>query len=251
MTDKCKEYTAEIRKYLEDFDDDEFESDIISELKFKIQELALELYVKFARIDCTSLIEPTIVLFHETFSNIKKLHKVFYIMICLLIRQKISWEDFQEILNGEPEKLKNITKFVVNSPETLTFISKDGINALFSIYKSTGISLLQSTKEIEEYTKNSEELSNDITQSCIKEIEACIKQYKKIVDTIESFIYALHYSFPIVEHFLLHPPFDDEFYTNILPTEFGIALTLRLITILSTRLTGFLRTPIKIGRAHF
>jgi len=229
LKEKQLKYNEEIKVYLEDFDEESSESDIVKALKKKLKEIYVGVYVDLAKIDCASSLEATISLMKKSINKERKLYMSFYILLCILIKKKITVPTFQLILNGDSVSLKEITRSLTESPETESFIKKKAMNEIFSIYKHSACAYMEAKNQ----TNNSRELKEEASRS--------LEYYAKILNLIGPFIYAIYYSVPMAKHLLEHPEFDEDFYVKLLPIPFGQDFIINIITVLSFHLTKALR----------
>ena len=254
LKEKYMKYSEEMSRFLSDFDEEELENDIVKQLKFRYQEIALEMYVKMAEVDCITSIEATIGFIRESFTSERKLYKYFYIMLCLLSRTKISIEKFQEIMLEKTATTIEIVKNIQDPPQTDAFINKEGMRVLFLIYKNAICSYVQTKEQRLAFEQTSSlaperksigsiEVGNYVVQSHIKKLDGIILAYEGVIKMTSAYICALHYSLPIAENFLKKQEFDIEFYQKVLPLAPGRSLTLNLMKILSQHLISNLKKP--------
>lgn len=252
LKEKYMKYSEEMSRFLSDFDEEDLENEIVKQLKYRYQEIALEMYVKMAEVDCVTSIEATIGFIRESFTSERKLYKFFYIMLCLLSRTKISAEKFQDIMLEKAGPTLEIVKQIQDPPQTDAFINKEGMRALFLIYKNAICSIVQtkeqraafeqtSTTAPERKSIGSIEVGNYVVQSHIKKLDGIITAYEGVIKMTSAYICALHYSLPIAENFLKKQEFDTEFYQKVLPLAPGRSLILKLLSILSQHLINSLR----------
>eukprot|EP00826_Nyctotherus_ovalis_P020915 TRINITY_DN16651_c0_g1_i1.p1 TRINITY_DN16651_c0_g1~~TRINITY_DN16651_c0_g1_i1.p1 ORF type:complete len:204 (-),score=57.74 TRINITY_DN16651_c0_g1_i1:58-669(-) len=186
------------------YKDNESKNPAEQKLKFIISEVALDLYVKFAGIDCTPFINSAVDWMSESSGKEKRLRKSFYIMICLLLKKRIPFSEFQKILNESPQHLLQIPNLIKESPEVTCFLKANAIDALFDIYRGIAYSFAQLVERLNDYEKEMENLygpespssvnaHNNVAES-YNDILEDINHVRRIMGMIESFIYVLHHS---------------------------------------------------------
>ena len=231
LKSKHMKYCNEIRKYLEDFGE--------NELNLKVQELSLEVYIRLAKIDFRPIIEPSITFIYENFTNPRKLDKGCYVIVCLLLRKTVSGNEYKEILNGTSKTLVEVKGLLQDSSEVKAFIENKGMSVLFFVYKNIAHRFKQLKQELDAYNEPEniyEDVTKSITSDCAIESSDEFTKYRKLIQDIESLICLLHHSETIAKSFLEYSELDNDFYTKILPNDFGQSMILKLIKILSSHL---------------
>jgi len=251
LKEKHTKYSEEMRRYLESYEDNELETPIIRKLKFLILEVALDLYVNFAQLDCSHFIKSAIDLISESYSKEKRLYKSFYIMINLLMKKKIPYEDFESILNESSQHLTLVKESIKESPEVTYFIEYNAIDVLFLIYKTTACSLVQFARQLSECEDQVKKMLSPKSPHTInvksyieenhKQILEDIKHVRKILRCIQSFIYALNFSVPIAKHTLSSLKFDKELWLNVVNGKQEQRFMLKLLKKLGDHLVNELK----------
>ena len=256
LKDKYVKYSEEMSRYLAELDEEEGEradSEVIKRLKARSQELALELYVKLAQLDCEPSVQATIGFIRESFTNERKLYKYFYIMFCLLCQKKVSPEAFARIMQEEPLK-ELLSDCLRGHKEIETFLKKEGMGVVFLIYKNATASYIQTKEQRHAYELElngafprksiaTADVNTYVAQTYLKKLDATVSAYETLLHDTEAFVCVLHHSWAVAEHFLRSPEFDGEFYTQVAGLSCGRSLVLKLMKILAGHLVTDLGKP--------
>lgn len=244
LKDKYIKYSEEMSRCLADYEDVGLENEIVQKIKDRVQDLALDLYIKFSNIDSVTPIENTIDYIMENSANELKLCKQFYILFCLLSKHKVPFGKFVEIMDDRKELSKEA---IQNSQEIDALIEKEGMAVFFLIYKISLCSYIQ-TKEMkcefekqiseEQGKKSLEGIETEayVQQEYMKKLENTVKSYENLIDITAKFICFLHYSAKISEYFLEKHSFDTEFFEKTLKLPCGRDFLLKLLQILIEKL---------------
>jgi len=247
LGEKYMKYSEEMSRYLGDYNEGEFETDITKHIKTKKQELALKLYVGLAQIDFNLPIETIIGLIRENFTNEKKLYRYFYTMTCLFARDMISSKTFESMMQEDEEALRQIFGDIKSNDEFDAFTRNEGMNILFLIYKNIACSLMQTKEQKKEYqielsksgTRKSiatEEVNDYLAENYLKKLDDTIQAYSNLLNMTGAFICALNYIVSIAKDFLVNPEFNHDFYEKVMHMSFGRSLILRLFKIFNKHL---------------
>ena len=249
LKDKYMKYSEEMSRCLAYCEDEGLENVIVEKIKNRVQDLALDLYVKFSNIDSITPIENTIDFIRENSANELKLCKHFYIMFCLLSKHKIPFGDFQEMMKDKKELS---TEAIQNSQEIDALIEKDGMAVFFMIYKISLCSYIQ-TKEVkyayeqqifeEQKRKSTDTIETEtyVAQEYLRKLENTVLSYENLIDITAKFICFLHYSVKISEYFLEKHSCDNEFFEKALKLPCGRDFLLKLLRILIEKLVNNLK----------
>ncbi len=250
LKDKYVKYSEEMSRYLADYDEEGIDSPVLKQLRLRSQELALEMYVRLAQVDCEPPIEATIGFIRESFTNERKLYKYFYVMFCLLLQQKLPLHKFKRIMSNDPGMIAEVLGPLKASKETATFLQKEGMGVVFLIYKNATASYVQTKEQRHAYELElnatpisrkslaSTEVNTYVTQNYIQKLDATVSAYETLLRDTEAFICALHHAVPVAEFFLLNPEFDADFYQQVVALPCGRSLVLRLLRILEQHLVA-------------
>ena len=92
------------------------------------------------------------------------------------------------------------------------------------------------------------QVNNYLLQSHMKEIEASILSYKKVLKTIADFLVAIMYFPAIANEMLLNPQLDGEFYKTVMETDFGRSFLINLLGVLVTQVIERFDSPELIAK---
>ena len=139
--EKSQKMSDEMNRLLSEFGEEKDE--ISTSLEFHVKELALDLYVKLAKFECSSSIESILRLIRDNCTSENKLAHYLYILAGLLYKSKIQSDVYPELINGNAKLLKETFGNINNEAETTAYISNQGTRELTLIYKMVTENFIQ------------------------------------------------------------------------------------------------------------
>ncbi len=241
LKERHAKYTEEMSRYLSGFDDDkELEDELVQELNKRVQELALEIFVGMASMDCGPAIETTVALVRDSFANEKKLRKFFYVLCCILTRRLVPYDSFAGLLSWDREQSISVFAEIEDAEEVRTFVQRAGMRVLFTNFRNTLASYKQTREQTKAYGQSrcshrktpSMESNSYVIAEHLKKLGTALESYKVLLEITASFICAVHNVQYFAEYFLLHSEWARELPDPVLLSKHGQKLVQELMVVL-------------------